>query len=82
MKLSQFIMLSEEEKNKAVLHQGVLLAKQKTACEIRFLFQLELFYVELQCSHATKKVCSYQAFTDTRLLESYLDEIPVKGLLE
>lgn len=82
MKLSEFIIMNEEEKNKTVLHQGVLLAKQKSECDIRFLFQLELFYVELLCSHTSKKVCSYQTFTDTRFLQNYLDEIPIAGLLE
>lgn len=82
MKLSEFIVLTEAEKNSAVLHQGILLGKQKDECEIRFLFQLELFYVELQCDHTSKKVCQYQAFTDVRFLQPYLDQIPIGGLLE
>lgn len=82
MKLSEFIVLEENEKNKAVLHQGILVAKQKAPEQIRFLFQLDQFYVEMLCDQRSKKVCEYQAFTDMRFLQPYLDQIPINGLLE
>lgn len=82
MKLSEFITMTDAEKNQAVLHQGILLAKQKDVQEIRFLFQLEHFYVELCCNYASKKVSNYAAFTDTRFLQPYLDQISLNGLLE
>lgn len=82
MKLSEFIVLEETEKNKAVLHQGILVAKQKEPHQVRFLFQLDAFYVELQCDQLTRKVSQYQAFTDTRFLQPYLDQIPLNGLVD
>ncbi len=82
MKLSEFIMLEETEKNKAVLHHGVLLGKQKEEAQIYFLFQMDQFYVELLCDHLSRKVCRYQAFTDTRFLQPYLDQIQLNGLLD
>lgn len=81
MKLSEFIIMSEAEKNRAVLHEGILVAKRKDPEEIRFLFQLDSFYVEMQCNYLSHRVCGYQAFTNINHLKDYLDEVQINGLL-
>ncbi len=81
MRLSEFIVMSEAEKNKAVLHQGILVAKRKDPAEIRFLFQFDCFYVEMRCNCASKQVSGYQTFTNVSHLKDFLDEVPLNGLL-
>ena len=81
MRLSNFILLSEEEKKNTVLHQGILLAKRDTeVCKI-FLFGLNDYYVELFCNRQSKAVEEYRAFGDTRFLSPYLKTISLDDLL-
>jgi hypothetical protein len=81
MKLSDFIMLSEKEKNFTVLHRGVLVGKRKQpGCTI-FLFRLNNFYVETFCNTNTKHVTQFRMFEHTLLLEPYLDNIAIDDLL-
>jgi hypothetical protein len=81
MKLSDFIMLSEEDKKIAVLHQGVLIAKRSSAPYLFFLFQMDHFYVET-CCHVEKKVIEeYKMFHRLELLEPYLETIAIDDLL-
>ena len=80
MKLSDFIMLEEEEKKLVVLHEAVLIAKRKETSTIVFLFQLHRFYVEMFCSTKTKKVTQYLVFQHTKLLQPYLESIVIDDL--
>lgn len=50
MKLSEFILLSEGEKAKTVMCEGVLVAKKKADPTLRFLFQMDSYYVEMYCN--------------------------------
>jgi hypothetical protein len=50
MKLSEFIILSKEEKRFNVLTAGIPLAKRRVFESMVFLFQLPEFYVETRCS--------------------------------
>ena len=81
MRLSDFILLSEEEKKLIVFHQGVPLAKREYAsCKV-FLFQLEDYYVETVCNNTSKAIEEYRVFGDTQLLSPYLQAIPIDDLL-
>jgi hypothetical protein len=82
MKLSEFIMLSEAEKQQAALHLGVLVAKRKLHNGILFLFRLENYYVEMRCNTANRKVTAYNVFTGSTLLEPYLNQISISRLLQ
>lgn len=81
MKLSDFILLSKEDKKIAVLHNGVLIGKRKTAGLMIFLFQLHHFYVETVCNIDAKEVVEYQAFAHTKPLQPYLENIAIDHLL-
>jgi hypothetical protein len=82
MRLSDFILLSEEEKRTAVLHQGVLLAKRDSNyCKV-FLFGVEDYYVEMFCNMKSRSVEEFRVFDNTGLLTPYLQAISLDGLIE
>ena len=80
MRLSDFILLNEDEKKAAVLHQGVLLAKRSSFDSLIFLFQLGSYYVEAYCNPEDKAVEEYRVFDSGMLLNSYLEAIPIDDL--
>jgi hypothetical protein len=81
MRLSDFILLSEDEKKLTVLHQGILVAKRDNKdCKV-FLFQLESYYVEMFCNRQNKTIEEYRIFGNTKLLQPYLQAIPLDDLL-
>ena len=81
MKLSDFIMLSEEEKKLAVLHRGILVAKRSNSNYLFFLFQMDHFYVETHCDIVKKSIEGYKMFHHLKLLEPYLETIGIDDLL-
>lgn len=81
MKLSEFILLSEDEKRIIVLHGGVLIGKRESEGCCVFLFQLGNFYVEMYCCYANKAVREYRTYMEVDQLTPYLDAIELDGLL-
>ena len=81
MRLSDFILLSEEDKKLAVLHKGVLVAKRRTHASMVFLFHFGYFYVETFCNIQNKGVEEFRIFDDTRPLQPYLKDISIDELL-
>jgi hypothetical protein len=81
MRLSDFILLSENEKKVAVLHQGVLVAKRSDSDSMVFLFQLENYYVEAFCNQQNKAIEEYRVFESLNLLAPYLETIAIDNLL-
>lgn len=81
MRLSEFILLSENEKKSAVLHQGVLVAKKNTPDSMVFLFQLADYYVEAYCNPANKAIEEYWMFASIEVLKPYWEDISLDDLL-
>ncbi|MDB5251854.1 MAG: hypothetical protein JWP27_1023 [Flaviaesturariibacter sp.] len=81
MKLSDFLLLSTEEKKRTVLHEGVLVGKRKTLESMIFLFQFDAYYVETFCNARNKSVEEFRVFDGTDSLQPYLDSIPIGHLL-
>ena len=81
MKLSDFILLNEDEKKRTVLHKGVLIAKRDSFESMVFLFQMGSYYVEAFCNPANKAIEEYRVFDNISLLNPYLDSIPIDNLL-
>lgn len=81
MQLSQFIQLSEKEKQSVVFSEGVALAQRDVENNKIFLFQLPHYYVEIYCCKETKRVLQFIMFHDPEHLTPYLDAIPLDGLL-
>lgn len=82
MRLSEFILLSEEEKKFVVLHHGILVAKRSISPYLVFLFQMDGYYVESYCNVETKGIEEYRVFQHPALLTPYLEEIVIDDLLE
>ncbi len=81
MKLSDFLLLNEEQKKTTVLHQGVLVGKRKDDVTISFLFQLNHFYVEACFDVKSRLLREYRMFLSSVLLEQYLDKLELDGLI-
>ncbi|HEX8315210.1 MAG TPA: hypothetical protein VF609_09460 [Flavisolibacter sp.] len=81
MRLSDFILLSEEKKKWTVFHEGVPIAKRESEEFKVFLFQLEGYYVETFCNLQKNTIDEYRVFGDTQLLQPYLQAIPLDDLL-
>lgn len=81
MKLSDFIVLSEEEKKQAVLNEGVLIGKRKALSSFIFLFQVQNFYVETCFNTESKDIEEFRMFDHTGLLAPYLETISLDSLL-
>jgi hypothetical protein len=82
MKLSEFIVLPQEEKKSTVTQQGVAIAKRELTAYMIFLFKLPHFYVETFCSKTTKRVEEYRVFYNTEHLNLYLEGISLDDLLK
>jgi hypothetical protein len=81
MRLSEFIVLTQEEKRATVLKEGVALAKRELPHTMVFLFQLPDYYVETYCSKKSKEIVEYRLFHDVDQLTPYLEAIPLDDLL-
>ena len=81
MRLSDFILLNEEQKKLIVLHEGILVAKRSNFPYLVFLFQMENYYVESFCNVQTKAIEEYRAFDHPKLLAPYLESIAIDDLL-
>lgn len=77
MKLSEFIMLSQEEKRFAVVHEGVPVAQRKWLNYMVFLFQLPDFYVETFCCQESKEVQEYRVYHNPEHLRPYLQPVSI-----
>ena len=82
MKLSEFILLTQEEKRFIVLQEGVVIAKMEVLNYMVFLFQLPHFYVETYCCEETKEIREYRVFHNAEHLTPYLEAIPIHHLLK
>jgi hypothetical protein len=81
MKLSDFILLNEEEKKIAVLHTGVLIGKRKDIDTVAFLFRVDNYYVEAFFNSGNKTIREFRMFNHTTLLQPYLDSIRIDDIL-
>lgn len=81
MKLSDFILLSEEKKKIAVLHSGVLIGKRRDVDTMAFLFQFKDYYVEAFFNSGSKTIREFRMFDQTTLLQPYLDSIRIDDIL-
>ena len=80
MKLSEFIVLTQEEKRAVVVQQGVALTQRKLLDYMVFLFQLPGFYVETVCCKQSKEITEYRVFHNAAHLVPYLNAIQIDDL--
>lgn len=77
MKLSEFIVLPQQEKRFTVLQEGVPIAQRLLEKQMVFLFQLPHFYVETYCNVESKDIEEFRAFYKAEHLQPYLDAISI-----
>ena len=82
MKLSEFIVLTQEKKRFTVLQEGVPIAKREILNYMIFLFQLSNYYVEAYCCQESKDILEYRVFHKAKHLTPYLEAIPIEHLLK
>ncbi|GAC1419102.1 MAG: hypothetical protein NVS1B13_03440 [Flavisolibacter sp.] len=80
MKLSEFILLNENEMKHTVLHRGILIAKRSSYNYLVFLFQLENYYIETFCNRDNQEIEEYRVFDNTKALNPYIENIALEGL--
>ncbi|HEY8893782.1 MAG TPA: hypothetical protein VIM79_03175 [Niastella sp.] len=81
MKLSEFILLSEEDKKSAVMNNAVALAQRTYPDIVVFLFQLDYYYIEAYCNKASKAIEEYRVLPGANGISHYLEAIPIDDLL-
>jgi hypothetical protein len=81
MKLSEFILLNEEQKKGTLLHEGILVAKRHHIGRMVFLFQLENYYVESYCNVNDHSISEFRVLLDNEPPAVYLENISLDDLL-
>lgn len=81
MKLSEFILLNEEDKKYTVMNNAVALAQRIYPNVIIFLFQMSDYYIEAYCNKANKAIEEYRVLPDTNAIANYLEAIPIDDLI-
>jgi hypothetical protein len=81
MKLSEFILLNEDQKKGTLLNDGVLIGKRNLNHCLVFLFQLQDYYVESFCNIHSKSIEEFRAFMEVDPLNPYLEAISLDDLL-
>lgn len=81
MKLSEFILLNEEDKKYAVINNAVALAQRSYPEIVVFLFQLDYYYIEAYCSKTDNSIQEYRVLPDANAISHYLEAIPIDDLL-
>ena len=82
MKLSEFIILSKEEKKVFLFKEGAPIAKRQIPGYKVFLFQLPCFYVEIHCSVENKEIKDFMMFQDAEYLTPYLNAIQINNIFK
>ena len=82
MKLSEFILLTQQEKRSVLLQDGEPVARRYLLNKMVFLFQLPDYYVETFCCLDSKEIREFRIFHDTSYLAPYLEQISIDHLFE
>jgi hypothetical protein len=82
MLLSDFIVLTAEEKMVILLHDGSLVAQRRTHEGLLYLFQMDQFYAEALCLRDNPDVTEFRCFTGTGPLAPYLEAISLADILK
>jgi hypothetical protein len=81
MTLSEFQVLSLQEKANLLHGHGVYIGKRRIIGQIILLYQLEGFYVEVYYTKYRRFITRISCSASTQVLDPYLDQIPVEHLV-
>ncbi|HEX6334690.1 MAG TPA: hypothetical protein VFZ78_10720 [Flavisolibacter sp.] len=80
MTVSQFSVLTDDQKANLVYSEGVLIGLRKTFdCRI-LLYQLHGFYVEIWYQPSRNIIRNFLSFTSTDRLDPYLRKLSLEGI--
>ena len=82
MKLYEYKKLNEEEQDRVLWNDGVLIDGCMDGHVKKLLYAIDNFYVELWCHVLTNKVLWRLSFKQGKLLEKYLDKYPLDRILD
>ena len=77
----EFKLLSENDQFDFIEQQGAFLAERETSFYNIRLYQVENFYVELYCHTHFNVIVRSKCFSNTSLLQPYLEGIDLTALL-
>jgi len=81
MNLATYRSLNENEQFEIIEHQGVFLAEREDGFYNIRLYQIEGFYTEIFCHTHFNVIVRTKCFSNTQLLEPYLNKIDVDCLI-
>jgi hypothetical protein len=82
MHFEQFNRYGQEKQLDITMMTGVLLMECRRFNFMLRLFQVRQFYVEIYSMEESGEVIAINAFNDTDSLETYLEQIDIKPLLQ
>lgn len=78
----QFNQLEKNEQRLRLLTEGTFLDERSTVRHDVMLYELDGFYIEAYFVKNTNKAAFFKTFTDTNLLEPYLEQMDIQDLLQ
>ncbi len=77
MTLSQFKLLDKDKRYIIWLAKSIELSSYEENGDRHVLYQLDNFYIEIQFMKLCPEIVTFIAFTDTSLLDRYLQDIDI-----
>jgi len=81
MTIYEFHLITHTEKVELLYKHGVYIGKQKEANQIKVLYQLDSFYVEIFYKKYRRLIHYLRYFTNTESLNPYLSQIDVEEIM-
>ena len=80
MKLDEFVILTEDERISVLWREAQIVAERSDRDHNIFLYQVYSFYIEVWYSKNLMNIYNLKSFSDTDLLEPYLEDINISSL--
>jgi hypothetical protein len=80
MTFTQFKYLSEDDQESLLWRKGVEIARKADAVYQYILYQVDGFYMEIQCTVPEGNITQIACFEDVNFLETYLRNINITSL--
>ena len=80
MKLDEFVLLTEDQRISVLWREAKMVAQRNDDNYNIFLYQVYSFYIEVWYSKNLMNIYNLKSFSNTDLLEPYLEEINISSL--
>lgn len=81
MKMFEFMQLAQTEQTDLLYRAGVFLGKVKSGRQIKVLYQIESFYVEISYKKYRLVISNIRSFCSTDELDPYISQINIEELI-